>query len=271
VEAIESANQRLSPFLKWAGGKRWLVARHSSFFPSFSGKYIEPFLGSGAVFFHILPEQGILSDSNPWLIETYLAIRDDWERVLSHMVQHQRLHSRDYYYKVRGMKCRNRYTRAAQFLYLNRTCWNGLFRVNLKGEFNVPIGTKTKVIMQDDFSSISSALLGMKIVSSDFEPIIDSAAADDFLFVDPPYTVNHNLNGFIKYNEKIFSWEDQERLRDCLLRAKNRGVAILMTNADHESIKSLYGKGFTLSYVDRASVISGNSKFRGNTTELLIR
>lgn len=268
---IRSLRSKVGPFLKWAGGKRWLVTREHSVFPKFAGRYIEPFLGGGSVFFHIAPESGILSDVNPWLIETYVAIRDDWEGVASHLERHQRLHSKDYYYKIRGMKCRTQFTRAAQFLYLNRTCWNGLFRVNLKGEFNVPIGTKSKIVMDDDFGGIARALSKMKILVSDFEAVIDEAVSGDFIFVDPPYTVKHNLNGFIKYNEKIFSWGDQERLRDCLLRAKKRGAKILLTNADHDSIKDLYRKGFNLESIDRASVLAGDSRFRGSTTELIIK
>lgn len=236
-----------------------------------TGKYIEPFLGSGAVFFHLRPKSSILSDANEALIESYLAIKSDYKRVADHLRAHATKHSAEYYYKIRAMKCRNEYSRAAQFIYLNRTCWNGLYRVNRQGEFNVPIGTKTKVILDDDdFENISSALQNSEITAADFETQIDRSGAGDFVFADPPYTVRHKHNGFIKYNETLFHWDDQVRLRDALLRAKNRGVRILLTNADHESIRTLFRDDFSISELSRYSAISGVSSSRGSYSELII-
>lgn len=260
----------VSPFIKWAGGKRWLINSYGSIFPGFSGRYIEPFLGGGAVFFHLSPQEALISDANEWLIGTYKAIRDGWCSVEGYLMLHQVRHSEQYYYHVRSLKFTDRFQRAAQFLYLNRTCWNGLFRVNLKGEFNVPIGTKSSVLMQDNFKVIAARLKKAEILCSDFEKIIDRAEEGDFVFADPPYTVKHNNNGFVKYNEKIFSWEDQERLCLALSRAKSRGALILATNADHQSIHELYGGAFEVVSASRSSVISGRSAFRGATTELLI-
>ncbi|MCP4319948.1 MAG: hypothetical protein GY789_29200 [Hyphomicrobiales bacterium] len=112
------------------------------------------------------------------------------------------------------------------------TCWNGLYRVNRKNEFNVPIGTKTNVVLaNDDFHGTSRALLGADILCQDFEATLDGTGPNDFVFVDPPYTVKHNFNGFLKYNDKIFSWSDQLRLRDVVLRAVRRGAFVLVTNA----------------------------------------
>ncbi len=259
------------PFLKWAGGKRWLTSSYPEIFHQPFNRYIEPFLGSGAVFFHLRPRLAILSDINEELIEAYQAIKDDWIRVYSEMRKHHRNHSKEYYYSLRSLKPRNRYTRAARFIYLNRTCWNGLYRVNLRGEFNVPLGTKTSVLLNtDDFRSISERLLNTDLRVSDFESIIDEAGPQDFLFVDPPYTVKHNLNGFIKYNETIFSWDDQVRLRDALLRANRRGVKILATNANHKSVVSLFKGDFELMRAKRASVLAGDKKYRGSVSELLI-
>ena len=162
--------------------------------------------------------------------------------------------------------------KAARFIYLNRTCWNGLYRVNSKGEFNVPIGTKTKVLLEaDDFQGISILLSQMDINTCDFETTIDKATAGDFVFIDPPYSVKHNLNGFLKYNETIFSWKDQIRLRKSVAKAINRGASVLLFNADHCSIRDLYkgiGKMITL---DRASVIAGKLGARGTFSELAIK
>lgn len=264
-------NQIIVPFLKWAGGKRWLVSSNSRFFPNSYNRYIEPFLGSGAVFFYLNPRQAVLSDLNSELIETYQAIKEDWARIVGALSQHQRKHSEKYYYKVRAQCPRTIWGRAARFIYLNRTCWNGLYRVNLNGEFNVPIGTKDRVILDsDDFRAVSVALKHTHLVCSDFEAIIDKAKKGDFVFVDPPYTVKHNFNGFVKYNEKLFSWDDQIRLSEATIRAAARGAKILLTNADHPHVFNLYKKYFSTTTVSRRSILAGKSEARVETTELIV-
>ena len=239
--------------------------------PEVRGNYFEPFLGGGAVFFENQPKNAKLSDANSKLIELYVVIRDELEQFEKLISKHSRNHNKEYYYKVRATKCTKPVTRAAQFLYLNRTCYNGLYRENLKGQFNVPIGTKDKVVFEsDDFPAWSKALKKTVLKSIDFEAAIDEAQDGDFVFVDPPYTVRHNLNGFVKYNQTIFAWEDQVRLRNALERAADRGASFAMTNADHESIRELYlgfGRHQTLS---RYSVIAGGSAHRAKSSELLV-
>ena len=142
----------------------------------------------------------------------------------------------------------------------------------MRGEFNVPLGTKTAVMLPtDDFERTAKQLSRATITASDFEPIIDKATRGDFIFIDPPYTVCHNQNGFIKYNERIFSWEDQVRLRDAVARAARRGAKALVLNADHESIRKLYSGLGKISPIGRHSVIAGSAKHRRATSELLIR
>jgi DNA adenine methylase len=261
-----------TPFLKWAGGKRWLVPRLVKTLPPYSGRYIEPFLGSGAVFFAIHPSSALLSDANEDLIETYGAIRDDHIQVFELLKTHQRKHSEEYFYQMREYKPRDPYRKAARFIYLNRTCWNGLYRVNLDGVFNVPKGTKSTVLLDtDDWPAIAKTLQGVEIRCQDFETSIDSSSKGDLIFADPPYTVKHNLNGFIKYNNALFSWDDQIRLRDALSRAKDRGVHVIATNAYHESVRGLYREGFSLEALSRSSVLAGSAKHRGRYNELLIR
>ena len=161
--------------------------------------------------------------------------------------------------------------RAARFIYLNRTCWNGLYRVNLDGRFNVPIGTKSAVLMEsDDFESVSEALRRADISHADFQISVSQAKAGDVVFCDPPYTVRHNQNGFVKYNEDLFSWADQIRLRDVLRTARDRGARVFITNADHESIRELYGQDFDIQEFERYSSIGGAKAVRGNYSELLI-
>lgn len=262
----------ISPFLKWAGGKRWLLSSGVKFIPETFDRYFEPFLGSGSVFFSMPAIPCVLSDINEELIITYNAIKNDWIRVEKELKRHARGHSDEYYYKVRSSKPERNHTIAARFIYLNRTCWNGLYRVNLKGEFNVPRGTKDSVLLAvDNFEGVAHRLSACEIQCQDFEETISRAGRGDFVFVDPPYTVNHNLNGFLKYNEKIFGWHDQVRLRDSLVKAMRRGAMITVTNADHSSIHELYRGCGEILTLRRASVISGKVGFRKPTTEVLVR
>ena len=263
--------RKVSPFLKWAGGKRWFVHRYSHLFPTKFNRYIEPFLGGGAIFFHLAPKKAILGDSNPELISTYSALKQNWQLVHRYLREHHRNHSSSYYYQLRKKELRSEFSRAAQFIYLNRTCWNGLYRVNRQGLFNVPIGTKTSVIFEDDrFDEVSNLLQQASLIPGDFEDLIDKAREGDFVFVDPPYTVRHNHNAFIKYNEKLFSWFDQERLFYALKRARNRGAMILGTNAYHQSVRDLYEGNFETMCVTRNSPISSKAATRCNFEELVI-
>ena len=264
-------NEIIVPFLKWAGGKRWLISSYPELLTFPFNRYIEPFLGSGAVYFHLAPDRSILADRNQELIATYQAIKNAWEQVQNELRKHHRNHSKLYYYKIRQSRPKTPHTRAARFIYLNRTCWNGLYRVNLRGEFNVPLGTKTNVVLDtDDFQSISRALKSADLRVSDFESVIDLAGHKDLVFVDPPYTVKHNLNGFIKYNETLFNWDDQIRLRNCVSRAKKRGARILVTNAYHESVIQLYKGLGQIQRVTRSSVLAADSSKRKRCDELIV-
>ena len=161
--------------------------------------------------------------------------------------------------------------RAARFIYLNRTCWNGLYRVNKSGQFNVPIGTRAEVIRDtDDFESVSLALRHAQLLAEDFEVLVDDAGPGDLILADPPYTVQHDANGFIKYNEKLFSWDDQCRLSRALTRAVHRGASVICTNACHDSIRGLYGNEFTQEAISRSSCIAGSAAHRGRRRELVI-
>lgn len=264
----------LKPFLKWPGGKRWLIEDHRHLLPKrINGRYIEPFLGSGAVFFHLRPRDAILSDINSELIEVYSNVKRAHRKIVARLSVHHVQHAINpgRYYDIRAEVPDTAQARAARMLYLNRTCFNGIYRVNQKGEFNVPRGSKTKVLMPDDmWQDWSKALRNAQLRNSDFEPVIDEARSGDFLFADPPYTVHHNMNGFVKYNEVMFSWDDQVRLAKAMDRARRRGARILMTNANHESVRELYGKGFKKITVSRYSSVSGKSEGRSSFEELII-
>lgn len=260
----------MKPFIKWAGGKRWLLNDPSFGLPEYSGRYIEPFLGGGAVFFHLMPPDAILSDVNERLIETYRSIRDEWRLVQDRLAEFQVKHSKEFYYEERARVHTCSHLRAAQFLYLNRTCFNGLYRENLKGQFNVPLGTKTQVSLpDDDFELASRVLSNADLRTGDFEIIVDEARENDLVFLDPPYTTAHNFNGFVKYNQRIFTWGDQKRLMQATSRAIQRGARVVLTNADHNSIHKLYADLGTSTVVSRPSVISGTVGSRRATTEAL--
>ncbi len=227
-------------------------------------RYIEPFLGSGAVFFALEPERALLADTNQWLIETYWAVRDVPEKVLSALSRHQRLHSESHYYSTRAARPRSLHGRAAQFIYLNWTCWNALFRVNKAGSFNVPKGTKNSVFLPtDNFADWSRALKRSKIVVGDFELVLSGCGVGDFVFADPPYVTTHANNGFIKYNEQLFTWKDQQRLAAAANAAATRGATVVISNSDHKSVRELYGpyKAKFRTFA-RASILAAKSEHK---------
>lgn len=223
------------------------------------------------MFFSATPPHALLSDTNARLIETYEALKSDWRSVVRILGKHHKQHSYEYYYAERAKTTGTPASKAARFIYLNRSCWNGLYRVNRKGEFNVPIGTKDWVLSpSDNFPAVAAALSVADLACCDFEVTINRAEEGDLIFADPPYTVAHNFNGFVKYNETIFSWSDQERLAKSLSKAIGRGVNVVATNANHPSVTELYQDFAELRTLTRASVISGQNKGRQSTTELLI-
>lgn len=260
----------VSPFLKWAGGKRWLVADNRLPASQQFSRYVEPFLGGGAIFFHMAPTRALLSDVNEELIHVYDVMKVFPQKLYTRLLRHQKLHSKDYYYKIRNSRPKADLERAARFLYLNRACWNGLYRVNLRGDFNVPIGTKTNIIFDtDDFDAIADRLRNVELRCSDFEPVIDECQFGDFVFVDPPYTVKHNQNNFLKYNENIFRWDDQIRLCETIKRAAERGVAFIITNADHSSVRALYNDFSVYDQLHRHSKLAASASKRRKTTEAI--
>ena len=275
--AAEGGRSRpLLPFLKWPGGKRWFVCNWSHILPASFGTYIEPFLGAGSVYFHLRPPKALLGDINAELVNTYRVVRDNWRSLERSLRHHQRRHLENadsHYYTVRGRVPSESYRQASRLIYLNRACFNGIYRVNSQGVFNVPRGTKTKIVAEtDDFKTIADVLRGAELVAGDFESLVDRAKGGDLVFCDPPYTVRHNYNGFRKYNEVLFSWNDQERLAAALRRAADRGVKIICTNANHYSVRDLYRSSqFELLAVSRYSRISAENSSRRYFEELIVR
>jgi DNA adenine methylase len=261
----------IDPFLKWPGGKRWLIGRHLDMFPKEYGKYIEPFLGGAAVFFALSPDRAYLSDANAELINTYNRLKKDRLKVEKGLARYQKKHDSTFYYKVRAATPTDPIARAIRFLYLNRTCFNGIYRVNKDGHFNVPIGTKDAVSFDEGYlEAVANSLRNVRIRTRDFAVAIKKAQKNDFVFIDPPYTVMHNNNGFVKYNAQLFSWKDQARLATEIKAAGKRGALVMMSNADHASVRDLY-KGFgTHHTLTRSSVLAGDPSQRRSATELLV-
>lgn len=259
-------------FIRWAGGKRWLVPELLNLCPNEFDTYYEPFLGGGAVYFALEPERAVISDINAELINLYQIMRDEPKQLAELLLKHQQSHSLEYYYKVRQQVPEDKTKQAARTLYLNRTCYNGMYRVNKAGLFNVPIGTKNNCAYDiDSFSSIAKKLQDAQIVCCDFSESIRKAGKRDLVFVDPPYTIMKNQDAFIKYNQKLFNWEDQKRLFAELNEAKGRGSYIILTNVKYSDIEEMYkNAGYFIKTLERSSNIAGKVEKRGNVQELLI-
>jgi len=257
------------PFLKWAGGKQWLAPRLGPVLARCKGRYYEPFVGGGAVYFAVRPKPSTLSDANPELINAFAAIRDSVDAVIRRLRRFD--HSAQCYYRVRASRPRSSTARAAKFIYLNRTCWNGLYRVNRQGRFNVPMGRFTHppdIIAPDRLRAASRALAGVSLLCADFADATIRARKGDMIYFDPPYTVMHTNNGFLRYNEAIFSWEDQQRLAAVVRRLVRAGVSVVVSSARHDSVRQLY-RGLRPVTLARSSLIAAAPGRRRSVGELL--
>ncbi|MHB1463361.1 MAG: DNA adenine methylase [Armatimonadota bacterium] len=256
------------PFLKWPGGKRWLAPSLLQYYPSSYRCYYEPFLGGGASFFALRPSCAVLSDTNIDLVNTYLEVRDNVECVIEMLTD--LAISTEVFHELRGTKPTHRIDIAVRMIYLSKTAFNGMYRVNRRGEFNVPFGCKpsTKVCDAYGLRNASSVLRRAKILHADFEEAVADAREGDLVYFDPPYTVRHDNNGFLRYNEAIFSWEDQQRLAVVAHQLVERGVHVYISNAAHESVIELYN-GFNAIELTRASCISATPAHRTKVKEYL--
>ncbi len=262
-------SERFKPFLKWAGGKRWLTERVRSYFPSEVRTYYEPFLGGGAVFCSYSPSHAMLSDKNEELMNAYIQVRDNVDEVIRRL---RRLKVGPIVFeRVRRLKTTCDVDRAVRLIYLNRTAFNGLYRVNRAGLFNVPFGCKpgTVVCEEGDLWAASNALRGVQLEVGDFISAFATAEPGDVIYADPPYTSRHGNNGFIRYNEMLFSWMDQERLANAAREAADRGGKGIVSNAFHKEIRQLY-RGFAAVVARRGSYMSAKTAARGEVREYLL-
>lgn len=264
------------PFLRWAGGKNWLVRIFDEFLPKEFNNYHEPFLGGGSIFISLknrdkINQKAYLSDSNKDLILTYNTIKKYPERLIEELSTFE--NTKEYYYECRSMNFDDEIQKAAQFIFLNRTSFNGIYRVNLEGKYNVPYGFKkyNQLFDFDNIKTLSESFKNCFFRNVDFQRNIYRINPGDLVFIDPPYTVAHENNGFVKYNQKIFAWEDQIRLREFLLKIDSMGAYYIMTNAHHKSIIDLFKKSGNFEILSRPSLIGGLGAKRTKYNEIILK
>lgn len=266
----------MKPFLRWAGGKNWLLKNIDKHLPQEIENYYEPFLGGGSVFFHLksnnlIKNKSYLSDTNADLINTYRTIKNNVEELISVLKDFE--NNEEFYYKIRQKIFDNEIENAAKFLYLNKTSFNGIYRVNSKGEYNVPYGKRNlkDLIEIENLFEVSNALKNTYFSIKDFKKIKKSIKEGDFIFFDPPYTVAHENNGFIHYNQSLFAWKNQIQLSNLLDEIKEKNANFLITNAAHRSIYDLYENKGNLLTLSRSSTIGGKGAARTKYNEILLK
>lgn len=252
------------PFLKWAGGKTQLLPELMKKAPKKFGKYIEPFIGGGAMFFSVHPHTGIIGDLNPELINVYESISSGVDRVIKYLKNFE--NTEEYYYKIRSMVFEdlNNYFAAARTIYLNRTCYNGLYRVNKKGGFNVPFGRykKPNICQIDVLLAAADVLKGTQIIYGDYKDILrKTAKRGDFIFLDPPYLPISKYANFTGYTKEQFYEEDHIELASEVKRLRKIGCYVLLTNSNHPLVHELY-EDFDIEIVSTRRNISSNLKTR---------
>jgi DNA adenine methylase len=256
------------PLLKWTGGKRQILKHLLPLLPVAFRKYYEPFLGGGALFFALRPRISFLADRNPDLINCYTQVRDHPREVISALREWP--NTEEDYYAVRGLVPADPIEQAARTIYLTRLAFNGIYRLNAKGEFNVPYGYRTHLNPCEPhrIKVISKALKKSVLLCEDFEASIDGIRRGDVVYFDPPYAGPKDRTRFVRYNDRNFTWEDQIRLAGLARRLRDRGVAVLVSNAADVEITELY-EGFSCYTLNRNSSVAADGAQRGPTAECI--
>jgi DNA adenine methylase len=265
----------VKPFVKWVGGKTQLLEELSRRIPSNFNSYFEPFVGGGALFFLLQPKQCYLSDTNPDLINLYLVVRDQVEELIQDLSKHY--YDRDYYYQLRELDRTPEYhswtavKRASRMIYLNKSCYNGLYRVNSRGEFNVPFGrfTNPKILDEENLRLCSSRLQGTKIDLADFTEIKEQVGTNDFLYFDPPYVPLSETASFTSYTQGGFDIARQEKLRDLCRELHGKGAQFMLSNSAAPVVLELYAE-FKIDFVYAPRFINSSAKRRGKIQEVVV-
>jgi len=270
------------PFVKWAGGKRQLITSLEGHLPKKFGTYFEPFLGGGALLFHLLNQSPNLkcniSDLNSDLILAYITIRDKVEQLVESLERHSGKYSADkieYYYSVRESAPKNQIEKVSRLLFLNKTCFNGLYRVNSKGQFNVPLGryTNPSIVNKENLISVSKILQSKNIAirCQDFEAILDEAKKDDYVYFDPPYQPVSKTANFTSYTKCEFTYDDLKRLANVCQKLDKKDCKVLLSNSNTKEVRKLFSSKWKVVEVSANRAINSNSKKRTGHTELLIK
>lgn len=264
------------PFVKWVGGKRGLMSQYAPYFPEEFGAYHEPFVGGGAVFFHLQPENARLSDVNGRLVETYRSVRDDLPGLIDRLESHRERYSEAYFYQARERFNQRRglsaLDRAALFIFLNKTCFNGLYRENKRGFFNAPWGRRKNAPAMFDLPSLvaaSRALSGVELLSASFERVLDDAVEGDLVYFDPPYVPLSTTSSFTSYAKGGFGDALQVRLAQTFDQLARRGCYVMLSNSDCDAVRELYA-GWRIETVYAARAVNSKASGRGRIAEVLV-
>ena len=271
-------NKLVTPVLKWVGGKRQLITQITELLPSRYATYYEPFIGGGAVFFHLQRKKVVINDFNSELVNVYKTIQSDVEALIEDLKKHK--NESDYFYEMRALDRSDTFSeltnieKASRVLYLNKTCFNGLYRVNRSGEFNTPFGRykNPNIVNEITLRAVHEYLKtnDITILNQDFASIFDNIKKNDFVYLDPPYDPVSKSSNFTGYNQGGFSTDDQIRLRELCDRLNKKGVKFLLSNSATDFIKEQY-KNYQINIVQATRSINSNAKKRGAVDEVLIR
>ena len=274
-DPVAKTHSNCKPFLKWAGGKRRLCSELLSLAPKEFNRYFEPMIGGGAFYFHLKPKLASLSDRNSELINAYKIVRDRPGELIDSLATHE--NSEEYYYKLRGLdrtedfKALSDVERASRLIFLNKTCFNGLYRVNKKGQFNVPFGSykNPNIVDRENIFNVSSALSGVEIREIDYQEIESSLKEGDFVYFDPPYEPLNRTSSFTGYTSEDFSRENQLDLSNFLMRLKDKGVYGMISNSFTDYTLGIY-KNFSIYEVYAARAINSDGKSRSKVKEIIV-
>ncbi|EHG14933.1 DNA adenine methylase [Streptococcus constellatus] len=269
----------LQPFTKWTGGKRQLLGDLRSYMPENYNRYFEPFVGGGALFFDLAPEQAVINDFNEELINAYRQIKDKPVDLIDLLLGHKENNSKDYYLELRAADRDGRLAsmtdveRAARILYMLRVDFNGLYRVNSKNQFNVPYGRykNPKIVDVDLIHQISGYLNenDIEILQTDFADAVAGAQTGDFVYFDPPYIPLNETSSFTSYTHEGFSYEEQVRLRDTFKELTDRGVYVMLSNSSSPLVEELY-QDFNVHFVEAQRTNGAKSSSRGKISEIIV-
>lgn len=274
-------NYLVRPFVKWAGGKTQILAKLKELMPKQYNDYYEPFVGGGALLFSLTPNVAYINDTNDELVAAYRSLknRKQAQLMIDELIKHEQNHSEQYYLEIRAMDRQDDYVsspdyiKAARLIYLNKACFNGLYRVNSQGYFNVPSGKKEKVNAFDrkSIKEIQRYFMdaSINVSSTDFELAVATAKAGDFVYFDPPYDVYPNTLGFVDYSKNGFGKEEQARLAKVFHKLSKKGVLVMLSNHNTPYINELY-KGYNIHVIKARRMINSNAKGRGPVEEVII-